>query len=85
VGGALISAAAMYAFSWTVLGDIEDHRTLFGVDLGPVVPILLMALVAAVGVVVFALAVEVLDRGSLRRLRTQGSAIFGRSGATAGS
>ena len=85
VGGALVSAVAMYAFSWTVLGDIEDHRTLFGVDLGPVVPVLLMALVAAVGVVVFALAVEVLDRGSLRRLRSEGSAIFGRSGATAGS
>jgi PST family polysaccharide transporter len=84
VGGALIAAAAMYAFSWSVLGDIEDHRTLFGADLGPVVPVLLMALVAAIGVAVFALAVEVLDRGSLRRLRTEGSAIFGRSGATAG-
>ncbi len=84
VGGAAVSAAAMYAFSWGVLGDIEDHRTMFGVNLGPVVPILLMALVAALGIVVFAIVVEVLDRGSLRRLRTEGTAIFGRSGATAG-
>lgn len=85
LGGALIATAAMYAFAWAFLGDIEDHRTIAGTDLGPVVPVLLMGLVALVGVVVFALAVEILDRGSMRRLMRQGTAIFGNPGATAGS
>lgn len=83
--GGVVAAAAMWAFTRLATGDIEHHRRLFGADLGPVVPLLLMGVTALLGIAVFALTIESLERGSLRALRRQGSSIFGRSTAATGS
>lgn len=75
----IAAAIAMYALRILALGEIDTHRELAGIDLGPVVPLLLMGVVALVGVVVFALAVEVVQRGTLRGIRDEAAQVFGRS------
>lgn len=74
------AAAGAWAFSNFALGDIEDDRHLLGTDisLGPVVPLVLMGLVAVVGFVIFGVVAEMVERGSVRTLLRQGRMVVGR-------
>ena len=78
--GGLASAAGMYLVSNVAMGDIENDRHLLGTDisLGPVVPIVLMGIVVAIGFVIFAAVAELVDRGSVRSLIRQGRMAVGR-------
>lgn len=78
--GGLAAAAAMWAVSNFLMGDIEDDRHLLGtgITLGPVVPLVLMGVVAVVGFAVFAVAAEAVERGSVRALLAQGRMVLGR-------
>ena len=60
----------MYLVSNFAMGDIENDRHVLGTDiaLGPIVPLVLMGVVVAVGFVLFAVTAELVDRGSIRQL-----------------
>jgi O-antigen/teichoic acid export membrane protein len=79
---AAAAAAAMYAVVWLLMGDIDAHRSVAGADLGPLVPVGLMGVVAAVGALVFAAALELTDRGALRSVVQEGRSVLGRSPTT---
>lgn len=80
VAGA-VSAGGMYLLSDFTMGNIESHHQIGGADLGPVIPLVLMGIVTAVGFVLFAATAELLDRGSMRKLIEQGRLAISRSEA----
>jgi O-antigen/teichoic acid export membrane protein len=79
LGAGVAATVAMYLFQTLALGQIDTHRTIGGVSLGPVVPLLLMGVVALLGIAVFVLVAELLDRGVIRSMRSQAAQVFGRS------
>lgn len=76
---AAVSAGGMFLLSRFAFGDIESHREIAGLDLGPVLPLILMGVVTAVGFVLFAATAELVDRGSMRKLLQQGRLAISRS------
>lgn len=64
VGGAA-QAAAMLVIVHVALPDLASWTEVGGVDLGPVIPSLILAAIAAVGAGVFVVACEAVERGSI--------------------
>ncbi len=77
----IASAAGMFVLSEIILGDVEHHRSIAGVGLGPFLPLILMGIVTAFGFALFAATAELIDRGSMRNLITQAKMAVGRGGS----
>ena len=70
---ALAAVGGMYLLSNFAMGDIETHaRAGRHHLLGPLVPLILMGVLAAVGCAIFAATAELVERGSVRALIRQG-------------
>lgn len=77
----LASAAGMFVLAEIVMGDIEDHTSIAGAGLGPLIPLVLMGVVTAFGFALFAATAELIDRGSMRNLLSQAKIALGRGGS----
>ncbi|MBJ7454822.1 MAG: oligosaccharide flippase family protein [Thermoleophilia bacterium] len=76
---ALVSVGGMYLLSEVVMGDIETHTSIGGLGLGPLLPLLLMGAVTALGFSLFVVTAETVERGCIRALLAQAKLVTGRS------
>jgi len=64
IGGA-VQGLVMFLVVYVALPDLTSWTDIGGLDLGPIIPALILAAIAAAGAGVFALACEAVDRGSI--------------------
>lgn len=66
--GGLVQCAALFAITLLLVPGFEGWQSVGGVDLGPLIPLTILGLVAAAGAAVYGLALQVVERGAARDL-----------------